>query len=120
MSITTAVKEQLRESPIATISTIVGTLVGIIAIITFGGTVIDSIGKQIVTPADLEQMEDRITHNFEKEAITIRTTYIADLTDQIAKLNTLLAGASTMGEVALYQLQIQTLNNRINTLQGKQ
>jgi len=109
---------KVKENPVKTILTTAAVIGALFTILGFGSKMITAVDSVLVTHKDLSAMETRITERFEKEAVTIRTTYIEDLTSQISKLNTLLGSADTIGEVELYKLQIQTLNKRIERLQG--
>jgi len=103
---------------ITKITTIVGTLAGIVSIIAFSGTIFDKIGKYIVTDNELALVENRIIKKFEKEALTIRQVYIEDLLSQKNKLSELLISSKTEGEAKFYELKIESINRRIERLRG--
>ena len=112
------IQEKYKESPTGAISAAIGTITAVIGIIIALNSGFQWAGQFIVTPTDLQELEQRITEKFTDEAVTIRTTYIADLTEQKAKLNKLLLEAETVGEVAVYQMQIKALDERIKILRG--
>jgi len=118
MALGKELKDQYKESPTSAISKLIGTITAVIGIIIAISSGVTWMGSYIVTPGDLEILERRITEKFTEESVTIRTTYIADLTEQKAKLNQLLLDAKTVGEVAVYQLQIKALDDRIKVLRG--
>lgn len=79
-------QERVKAKPLATISTIVGTLSGIIAIIAFAGTVIDKVDEMVVSPEELTASEERIIDSIRDEAVLTRGAILTILEARKDKL----------------------------------
>jgi len=114
----TDLKTQFNNRPFATAAMLIGIVTGLITIVTFGGTAIDTVGKYIVTNSELEESENRIITQIHKEAVVTRNAIIGELLIRKSELVEELEEADTDGAIAKILNDIKELNARIDKIKG--
>ena len=100
---------------IARIATAIGIITGLITIIVFSTAVLDTLGKYVVTNAELEATEARVVAKIHNEALIIRQVYIDELLAQKTRLADALSDAKTDVEFEQLKYKIDTIEARIDS-----
>ena len=112
------IKQQFKDKPLATVSTIVGVITGIISIVTAGTFAVNTARETIVFKEDLTASETRIIQRIRKEAVLTRGVVIGELQERKDNLMRELEDTADAGKVAQLLEEIDVLNKRIDRIRG--